>query len=242
MVDLIFLSYSESNCELNWKHLTDRFPRAQRIHGIDGVAQAHAMAARMSRTDYFFIIDGDNEILPDFQMDFHFTPNPSAVYVWRAKNPVNDLVYGYGGIKLYNRTLLENLNPSVAATTVDLATSITLNYQPIPEIASITHFNATPLEAWRGGFREAVKLTLNVLKNPGDSVSAQRLETWCSKGSERPNGRWAIRGAQQGQAFAQKEWSAEPRALSSLAIINNFQFLNSLFENQNHKPVHIDLA
>lgn len=241
MLDLIFLSYAESNSELNWQKLTDRFPRAQRLHGIDGVAQAHATAARMSRTDYFFIIDGDNEILPEFEMDFHFTPNPTAVYVWRAKNPVNDLTYGYGGIKLYNKSLFEKLNASLAATTVDLATTISLNYHPIPEVASITHFNATPLEAWRGGFREAVKLTMNILKNPADHVSAQRLETWCSKGSDRLNGSWAIRGAQQGHAFAQKEWNEDPQAPSSLSIINNFQFLNSLFENQNSRAPEMDL-
>lgn len=233
MLDIIFLSYNETNADQNWTILTKKFPRSQRVHGIDGVIQAHMTAAQMSRSEFFFIVDGDNKILPEFDPNILFEPHPSTVYVWRAHNPVNDLCYGYGGIKLYNRSLFAKLALSSTEKIVDLATSIAVNYKPVTQVASITCFNASPLEAWRGGFREAVKLTLNVLRNPKDQQSLHRLDVWCSQGSGRLNGDWAIRGAQQGELFARKEWAKSNTQNLSLAIINNFQFLNSLFGCQN---------
>lgn len=227
--DIIFLSYSESNAETNWQSLIARYPRAQRVHGVHGVVAAHLIAAQLSRTDFFFIVDGDNQLQSDFKLQVTFPTDLSTVYVWRALNPVNDLCYGYGGIKLYNKSLFEKFLTKPQQT-LDLATTIAPDYKPIPIVGSTTHFNSTPLEAWRGAFRETVKLTHLTLRSPNDGISLQRLNTWCQQGHDRKNGAWAIKGALQGRSFAEKQWQKEGSQPHSLSQINNFQFLNSLFD------------
>ena len=58
----------------------------------------------------FWIIDGDAELKDDFNFDY-VTTQTDTVHVWRSENPVNDLVYGYGGIKLFPHKWLETWIP-----------------------------------------------------------------------------------------------------------------------------------
>ena len=68
------------------------------------------------------------------------------------------------------------------------------------------HNNGSPLQAWRAGFREGVKMTLDggdivdpkVLKASVHSKNLQRLFTWMSVGDDATNGLWAIYGARLG--------------------------------------------
>jgi hypothetical protein len=224
LVNIFFLSYSESNADENWQLLQTRKPDAKRIHGIEGIKNAHKKIATSATTDFFFVIDGDNSILPAFDFAIPAQIEKNTLYVWRARNPVNDLCYGFGGIKLYNKwLLLDNTQP----TTVDIATSIAPVYHPIMVEASITNFNATPEEAWRGAFRESTKLTLNTLKHPQDTASLQRLHAWKTKGETALNGRYAINGANMGHVFA-LENSNNPIAHAN---INNFEWLKTQFKN-----------
>lgn len=220
--NVFFLSYMESNAEENWRHCLTICPRAQRVHGVRGVKKAHRIIATQAQTDFFFIVDGDNWVHADFDFQTSEILEKHTLYVWRAQNPVNDLCYGFGGIKLYNKwLLLENTK----TTSVDIATSIAPSYKPIPIVASTTQFNASPLESWRGAFREAAKLTLNTLKNPNDSASRMRLHSWQTNGLDRKNGSFVLHGANKGQLFAQNHY------LDTIALeaINDFDGLNTLF-------------
>lgn len=223
MLDIIFLSYDETNAEKNWQALQKRFPNAQRVHGVKGVKAAHQQAAVLSSSDFFFIVDGDNVIHDDFNFTVDFVPEKDTLYVWRCQNPVNDLVYGYGGVKLYNKFVLLDLNKP---TSIDVATTVAVKYKPIMVSASTTVFNSTPFEAWRGAYREAVKLTMNVLQNVGDRASNERLNAWCTMGSGRLNGNWCLKGANQGKAFAMKY----ARSPEQLALINDFDWLRSQWD------------
>ena len=49
----------------------------------------------------FWIVDGDAVIEDDFNFDYVAEDN-RAVHVWRSKI-INDLVYGYGGVKLLHK-------------------------------------------------------------------------------------------------------------------------------------------
>jgi hypothetical protein len=50
----------------------------------------------------FWIVDGDAVIYKNFHFDYIVHPNKmDHVHVWRSKNPINDLEYGFGGIKLF---------------------------------------------------------------------------------------------------------------------------------------------
>lgn len=221
--DIFFLSYSESNADNNWKHLQKWQPKAQRLHGIKGIKNAHQAIAQAANSDYFFVIDGDNHILPEFDFTLPQSLNRQSLYVWRAQNPVNDLCYGFGGVKLYNKwLLLENKQ----STSVDIATSIAPIYIPVMNVASITLFNATPLEAWRGAFRECAKLSLNLSKHPHDTASSTRLNVWKTKGQDQLNGSYALKGANMGHQFS----LINANSPSELALINDFSWLNQQFD------------
>ncbi len=225
--DIFFLSYSESNAESNWLELTTRFPRAKRLHGIRGVYKAHAIIAGCSDTDFYFIVDGDNLVKHDFDFSVPFSPNKDSLYVWRAQNAVNQLVYGFGGIKLYNRSLFQ----TPKATGPDVATTIAPKYIPVMTLASTTCFNATPLESWRGAFRECAKLTHNLNKDPDDVQSRERLSIWLSDGSHSLHGNWCLLGAQQGRQFA---LTALERG-EDLQTINDFGWLDHEFLKTSQK-------
>lgn len=222
--DVFFLSYQESNATENWQHLMSRYPKAQRLHGVTGIKKAHQRIAEAAKTDFFFVIDGDNRI----ESSFDFSPpahlDKHTLYVWRAKNPINDLCYGFGGIKLYNKwLLLENTK----STSVDIATSIAPKYAPVMIVGSTTYFNASPLESWRAGFRETAKLTLNTLKNPQDTASLERLKIWTTRGEDRPFGRDCLQGAHQGHRYALENHQNE----TTLAKLNDFDWLNQQKSN-----------
>lgn len=221
MLDIFFLSFRESNAEENWLRLCQRFPKAKRVHGITGVYQAHRLVSQAAATDFYFLVDGDNWIHDDF--DFQAPPNldPRCLYVWRARNPVNDLLYGFGGIKLYNKALLTSLQ----APGVDVATTVAPSYKPIQIEASTTRFNASPLESWRGAFRECAKLTQTLHQNTNDSQTHARLQVWLTQGAQKDFGSWCLLGAQQGHEWAQKMIN-EGRDLS---LINDFSQLEEKF-------------
>ncbi len=69
-------------------------------YGVVGFDNAHKAAADVAETDFFISIDGDNIIDEKFlleTLDWSKTDR-KAVHRWRAKNSINGLVYGNGGI------------------------------------------------------------------------------------------------------------------------------------------------
>jgi hypothetical protein len=218
---VFFLSYDEKNAEENWERLLAHAPHAKRIHGVRGILNAHRLCAEQSETPLFFVVDGDNKIL---NFDFSFlAEDEEAIHVWRCRNAVNDLVYGYGAIKLFPRQYLVN-----AALRVDLATSAAPRYKIMQEIASVTRFNTSPYNAWRAGFRECVKLASQAIRNQRSEETEGRLEAWCSKGGDRPFGQLCIEGAVAGRDYGRK-YQNDPAAL---ARINDFDWLAQAFERR----------
>ena len=218
-MDIFFLSFNESNREKNWADLKSRFPHSRRIHGVKGVALAHLMCARLSRSPYFFVVNGDNEILKDF----HFqSPSPltQAVYTWRSLNPVNQLIYGFGGIKLFWKQTAFAFSRGI-----DMSTSLKIPYKIVPQAASVTRFNASPLEACRGAFRECVKLSSRCIARQQDRETKERLEIWCEKGRNAPFGSYSILGARQGRAYGLEYRDCA----KSLNKINDFEWLEQYF-------------
>jgi hypothetical protein len=225
MFDIVFLSYNEPNADENWNLLKSRFPYARRLHGVKGIHRAHQVAAQMlGLPDKIWFVDGDNIIADDFD----FTPPldlwEDAVYVYRSKNAVNDLVYGYGGIKLFPKLKTANM----PTDGVDMTTSISENFIPIDNVASITKFNTDPYNAWRSGFRECVKLSSRIIDRQINHETEERLNTRCTVGSERPYGEYAIAGAQQG-----KEYGLSARGdKEKIKLINDNSWLKKKFDEQ----------
>jgi hypothetical protein len=226
MYDIVFISYQEPNAEENWHLLKNRFPTAKRVHGIKGIHQAHIVAAKKSFTKMFWIVDGDAQIVDDFNFDYQVPEHQlDHVHVWRSINPVNDLVYGYGGVKLFPTKLTINMDISKP----DMTTSITNKFKPINTISNITAFNTDPVNTWRSAFRECCKLSAKIIDRQKSDETNERLLTWCNKGIEKPFGKYAIDGAKQGAQYGARFKDD----IESLRKINNFEWLEEQFNARN---------
>ena len=212
--DIVYLSYDEPNAEKNYADLIAKVPWAKRVHGVDGSDSAHKACARLSETERVIVIDGDNTIRSEFlkqEIDFKDEVDLSkSVISWGARNTINGLIYGNGGIKCWPTQLVldmkthENAESENAKTQVDFCWDI--NYIQIDNCMSDVHNNATPQQAWRAGFREGVKMgLLEGSKADPNNFSKQvhwknfhRLLVWMHIGLDVKNGDWAIYGARQG--------------------------------------------
>lgn len=224
--DIVFISYQEENAEDNYAILKDRFPYAKRIHGIKGIHQAHIEAAKICHTDMFWIVDGDAVIVDDF--NFNHTVerwDMTTVHVWRSINPVNDLIYGYGGVKLFPREMTINMD----MTKPDMTTSISSKFKAMPIISNITKFNTSPYNTWKSAFRECCKLSSKIIDRQKDDETTNRLHIWTSKGEEKEFGKYAIAGAKSGAAYGARNKGN----LEALKKINDFDWLKEQFKNAN---------
>lgn len=219
--DIIFISYDEPYADANYEKLVSRFPNAKRIHGIYGIHKAHIEAAKLATTSHFWVVDADAEIVPTFNFDFETYYNDNCVRVWRAINTANDLQYGYGGVKLLPKT--ETLNMRLAS--VDMTTNISWNYKPIHVVSNYTNFAKDPFTAWRGAFRECVKLSISLIKN-SDSEIQKRLDIWCTV-AHGPYAKYVLAGANSGRAYGIEH----QHNMGFLKMINNYRFLQSTFIN-----------
>lgn len=223
MYDIIFISYNESNANENWQDLKIRFPLAKRIDKVKGIHQAHIAAAKKSLTKMFWVVDGDARILDTFNFDFKINKwDENSVYVWRSLNPVTELSYGYGGVKLLPKKLTENID----INTADMTTSISNNFHSIEEISNITVFNTDPFNTWKSAFRECVKLSSNIINRRNEEESLYRLKIWCTVGDQKPYGEYSIAGALAGNEYGLKYKDN----LEMLSKINDWQWLENEFK------------
>jgi hypothetical protein len=223
MYDIIFISYHEANAEENFNDLYDRFntvgvfgDRVKRIKDVEGIHNAHVEAAKIANTSYFYVVDGDAKVVQDFKFA-HTAEERDIVHVYYSKNPINDLTYGYGGVKLLPTTLTLNMD----TTTTDMTTSISDKFKVINEVSNITAFDTDAFSTWRSAFRECAKLASKTINRQDEEETNDRLKTWTTyaTGSYR---RDALRGANAGMQFGLSN-------SSDLNLINNFEWLEEQF-------------
>ena len=228
--DIFFISYQEPNAEENWLKLKSKFPRAQRIHGVKGIHQAHLAAAVQASTEMFYVVDGDAEISNDFDFEYYVPAfERDVVYVWQSENPVNGLIYGYGGVKLLPTEKVLNMK----LDSIDMTLSISNRFRSMPTISNITKFNTDPFNTWKSAFRECVKLSSKVVDENYDEETDSRLQTWCSIGKERSFGSYALDGARSGREYGYENLGNKENLLK----INDFDWLKLLYE-QRTKNIH----
>lgn len=219
--DVFFISYFETEADANYAALLEHGITPIRIDGVTGIKAAHSMCATKSTSSHFFVIDADTKLLPDsagkvFDFKIDFLPESKSVYVWRCKNAVNDLVYGYGAIKLFAVDCFAAVEPM----SMDMTTSVADRYVIIHDLISETCFNTSPFESWKSGFREAVKLNSGAIKGSIPKENAQRLGEWTTKGADRPFGKYCIAGALAGVEYSRN---------NDLTVINDFATLRTMF-------------
>lgn len=215
--DIVYISYNELNSDENYAKLQERFPRIKRVHGVKGIHNAHIEAAKLCSTDYFWAVDADADIVDDFNFDYAVPfYDTLKVRVWRAKNPVNGLIYGYGGVKLLPRIATIHMRTDKP----DMTTSICKDYEPIFVVSNITRFDTDPFNTWRSAFRECTKLASQVIDNSTETI--ERLNVWCSVGDNK----YAIDGARAGCAYG----NYNKDDLVALRKINDYGWMREQYD------------
>lgn len=211
-LDCIYLSYDEPQKEEFWVKIRNMVPWAKRVDGVKGSDAAHKAAAEASDTERFVLIDGDN--LPDpgfFNLTLEF-PNKEyeqAVFRWRARNHINGLMYGNGGLSSWTKEFVLNMRTHENTdgrdeTVVEFCFDPL--YWPMYDCYSTTYPNGSAKHAWRAGFREGVKMCLNKGAKPTaaefkDRVHHRNLDhltIWHNVGADVDFGLWAIAGSRMG--------------------------------------------
>lgn len=228
--DVVFISYNEPNADENYEKLKLKRPDAKRVHGIKGIHNAHIAAAQLATTDMFWVVDADADLVDDFNFEIEYFPHYNAgnrleqistVHVWSSKNPINDLVYGYGGVKLLPTKLTLEMNTD----TVDMTTSISKKFKVVNKLSNITAFNTDEFNTWKSAFRECVKLTSKVIDKNYQDETENRLRKWCRTGKDRPFGEYALGGAILGYRYGMKYISDKEK----LAMINDFEWIKEIY-------------
>jgi len=210
-LDCIYLSYDEPQKEEFWIKIKNMVPWAKRVDGVKGSDAAHKAAAQASDSDRFILIDGDNLPNPTFFNQTLVLPNEeykNAVFRWRARNHVNGLMYGNGGLSSWTREFVMNMQTHEATDGRD-ETQVEFCfdplYWPMHDCYSTTYPNGDAFHAWRAGFREGVKMCLQRGRKPTVEEfknqvlrNLDNLTIWHNVGTDVEYGEWAIAGARQG--------------------------------------------
>ena len=194
--DVIFISYDEPEADTNWKILKSRFSRAQRVHGVTGMENALAAAARASKTPWYFAVFGKTELHPEF--DFTFQPDyfqQPKHYIFYSENRVNKLVYGEMAVIMYNCNLiLDNVGCEFG-----LDYTMSFPHEVVPIISTYGNFNTSPYHTWRTAFREVSKL-YDIQSQTPTVETEYRINIWETV-AEGDYAEWAIKGALDGRDF-----------------------------------------
>ncbi len=238
--DIIFLSYDEPNCEKNYVDLVQKVPWAKRVHGVEGSDAAHKACAELSETKHFVTVDGDTIIDPKFlnvvlELE-ELGVDDDYQFSWCGKVNINGLMYGNGSLKMWTKDFVKNMRTHENTDGND-DTMIEFcyfdNYYQLNDNYSESIINSTKAQAFRAGFREGVKMSLNrgtKVTNLAKDIWWQnyhRLLIWMNVGTDVDNGIWAIYGAREGCKLALTDWD--------VSQTRDFTILNEMWDNKYSK-------
>ena len=236
-LDCIFLTYDEPKKEEFWIKIQNMTPWAKRVDGVKGSDAAHKAAAAASATEWFVLIDGDN--IPDpefFNLQLRIkSEHEGGAFRWKARNTINGLRYGNGGLSVWSREFVNNMRTHEASDGSD-ETSVEFCFDPkyfaMHNCYSTTYPNGSPKQAWRAGFREGVKMCLDRGHKPTLAEFEERVNNrnydhlciWQSVGADTENGLWAMYGARLGTFMIMLEgWDHH--------YVQDFDVLEKLWES-----------
>jgi hypothetical protein len=245
-LDCIYLTYDEPQKEESWVKIRNMVPWAKRVDGVKGSDAAHKAAAAASDTERFILIDGDN--LPNdkffnLTLEFPTADYEQAVFRWRARNHVNGLMYGNGGLSSWTKTFVNTMQTH-EATDGRTETQVEFCFDPLywamHDCYSTTYPNGSAFHAWRAGFREGVKMCLNKGACPTvadfkDRVHHRNLDhltIWHNVGRDVEHGVWSLVGARMGTYMTMlTEWDHTQ--------VQNFDALAELWSTVSDKTPEI---
>lgn len=238
-LDWVFLSYDEPKKEEFYQKIKNQWPWVKRVDGVKGSDNAHKAAAMASDTERFILIDGDNLPDPSFEtVILSITKNnKDAQFRWRAKNHINGLYYGNGGMSSWTREYIMNMKThenTDGSDKTNIEFCFDPLYWPMHNCYSTTYPNQSAKQAWRAGFREGVKMCSKdgVMPNKNDKQNfekyvwrrnLQNLSIWQTLGRDVDNGFWAILGARLGTHYLMlRDWD--------YTDVRDFDALDKLWE------------
>ena len=220
MFDVFFISFGERGADEHWALVQAKTPYARWIANVQGIRAAHVKAAQQSSTEYFWVVDADSEVLPEFNFDISVSRKASASYFFHSRNPLNGLEYGHGGIKLLNKFKVLRTSEDY----FDFTTSITLVNQVLPVVGSIHRFNESEFATWKCAFRECVKLSSKLIPGQNTQETEDRLHVWTTV-AEGDFAEYCLQGARAGVDFYNQNIGSKEK----LKLINNFSWLEENF-------------
>ena len=193
------------------------------------------------------MIDGDNLPDPDFfnqTLTFLTEQHEQAVFRWRARNHVNGLMYGNGGLSSWTRSYVQNMHTH-ENTDGRTETQVEFCFDPLywamHDCYSTTYPNGSAFHAWRAGFREGVKMcldrgrrpTLNEFQTRVHQRNLDNLTIWHNVGADVDYGYWSMAGARQGTYMTMlTNWD--------YLQVQNFDALAELWRTVEHEqPEHV---
>ncbi len=215
---IVLITYKQNNTD----ELLSRLPEGTLlVKDVEGIFNAHKQASTIVDTSMFWVVDGDAEVMADF--DFGYIPDvydQDVTHVWNSANPVTGDTYGYGGVKLFNTNQIRG------ATTwgIDFTTGLSKRFKVMPEVACTTRFNTDAYSTWRSAFRECVKLATS-----SDPDAQQRLGAWLHPVPDADFRHEAKLGAEQGNDYAGRNRGN----ITALELINDYDWLKEYYDGNN---------
>lgn len=242
--DIFYLSYDEPQKEEFWARLQDQAPWAKRVDGVKGFDSAHKACAAQSDTEHFITVDGDNlvydeffdlelDVPPTFLIRKQQVPFSDVSLSWAGRNVVNGLCYGNGGLKLWSRQFVLDMRTHENAVNKAEAVDFCWDdrYLQLNNVYSDTYPNGSPFQAFRSGFREGVKMTLDRGSKVGEGRIERRLHEknfkrlliWASVGADVDNGDWSIYGTRLGI------YAANVDSTFDISLVSDYDWFKAYF-------------
>jgi hypothetical protein len=220
-MEKFFLSYDDPNLKENFLFAKTKIADLNLFETTLNIADSHRACGNQSLTNMFMIIDSDALLLDNFKISqvYNSIIDKNKMYIFSARNPINDLEYGHGAIKIFQKKFFTDQE------VIDFSTSFFGKIEHVQLTLNVHRFNSSPFHTWRTAFRECVKLSAATIKNRNKYDDEYRLSVWCEKANGNDFSQECIDGAKAGRAYGTKF----KNDFGSLKQINNFGFLKEQY-------------
>ena len=143
-------------------------------------------------------------------------------------------MYGNGGLKLWTKQFVNEMKTHENSDPDDVKGKVEFcfdhRYYQFNENYSTSYTNASPFQAFRAGFREGVKMSLDQGAKVDDIKKVwwqnyQRLLIWCNIGADVENGLWSMYGAREGAYLTNcTDWD--------YSLVRDFDWLTNEWNNK----------
>ncbi|WP_216903665.1 hypothetical protein [Nocardia alni] len=199
-IDVVYLSYDEPLADELYVRLRRVFGRGiKRLHGVSPLRRALKLTAELVDTEHYWLVDGD------FEVDLSFDParvppqgDDVAMTVLQARNALNGLIYGNGGLKVIRTEAMRQMGDE----TVDVLAAIG-KVEFLQICAGVTRINQTPFHAWKAAYREVAMISRGSEYGMEPHWAEHVIDSWIN-GGDGIHAAFGTSGAYAGIEFARR--------------------------------------